>query len=651
MAALFRMDGTRVERPLVEAMLATMPYRGPHGRGIWTEDGIGLGHLALHATPRSLHDDQPLVRGDLALTADCRIDNRAELFAALAVPTPHDQVSDAALILLAYQRWGEDCAQHLLGDFAFVLWDGERRRVLCARDHFGVKPLYYYRSGALFACASEIKALLALPGVPRRVDEVMIADHLMGVFDDAGITYWQHIRRLPAGHSMIVRAEGDRRRRYWKLDPRRETRLGSDEEYAATLRRLFIAAVERRLSSPDPVGSALSGGLDSTSVACTAAMLAREAGRPAPHSFSLVYDGLPGVDERRWIEPALQWGQFIPHFIGGDQIDPLAMLDDMLFHQDGIFYTPNLYLHDAMYAEAARSGVRVFLDGLDGDSTLSHGLDYPRELVAHGRLLAALRETRALARRRGRSTVDQARRLFPLHTGMADRVRTFRGRLRGVPVRPVPPPWNQFGILSPDLERHVGARSRYEMRSSHRQSSVWRERTAHYLQISWPLQTFALESADRAAAAHGIEPRYPFFDVPLVEFCLSLPGDQKLRDGWTRWIMRKAMEGILPPEVQWRHGKSNMGPVLTTAIARHGRPTLEGLLAHPDRIAPYVDLAALRAVWERFVATPRPADIMSLWLPLALDRGLAYIAKEWGQTGGASGATPSAMAAQGGRRA
>jgi asparagine synthase (glutamine-hydrolysing) len=132
----------------------------------------------------------------------------------------------------------------------------------------------------------------------------------------------------------------------------------------------------------------------------------------------------------------------------------------------------------------------------------------------------------------------------------------------------------------------------------------------------------ALEAMDRAAAAHSVEPRYPFFDVPLVEFCLAMPSDQKLRHGWSRWVMRRAMEGILPPEVQWRPGKSNLGPVLTQALHRNGR-AVEHLLRDPGAIVPYVDLLALRERWEHFRRAPSPKDVMPMWVALVLERGLA----------------------------
>jgi asparagine synthase (glutamine-hydrolysing) len=187
------------------------------------------------------------------------------------------EVSDSQLILAAYIKWGEDCPQHLLGDFIFVIWDGHKQQLFCARDHFGVKPFYYhYAAGKRFAFATEIKAVLGLPDVPRQLNEVRVAEHLLELNEDPTITLYEDILRLPAAHSMTVSRKGIQQQRYWSLDPTRELRLGSDEEYAQKFREIFTEAVRCRLRSAFPVGSTLSGGLDSSSIVCVARKLFRE---------------------------------------------------------------------------------------------------------------------------------------------------------------------------------------------------------------------------------------------------------------------------------------------------------------------------------------------------------------------------------------
>src|SRR2546422_5671131 len=355
-------------------MLARLAHRGPDGAGVWSEGTVGLGHRLLHTTPESLRERLPLASGDgtLVLTADARIDNRAELLGALDRGV---EATDAELILAAYERWGERCPEHLLGDFVFVIWDARRAALFCARDHFGVKPFYnHHAPGRLFAFASEIKGLLALAEVPRRLNETRVADYLVPLLEDKVITFYEDILRLPPAHRMTVTREGVRTEQYWALDPEREIRMKSDEEYADAFREIFTEAVRCRLRSAFPVGSMLSGGLDSSSVVCVARQLLQQNGGNRFHTFSIVFDDVPECDERRYVEAVLAGGGADPHYIRGDLLSPLGDVDRFLDHQDEPLSVPNLFLYWAACRLASESGMRVFLDGVDGDTTVSHGL-------------------------------------------------------------------------------------------------------------------------------------------------------------------------------------------------------------------------------------------------------------------------------------
>src|SRR2546425_624531 len=305
-------------------MLARLEHRGPDGTGAWREGPVALGHGMLHTTPESLREQQPLVgtRGDLVLAADARIDNRGELCSLL--PAPSD-ATDAELILAAYERWGEHCPEHLLGDFAFAIWDGRTERLFCARDHFGVKPLYYHhRPGRLFAFASEIKGLLALADIPRRLNETRVAAYLVPLFEDKEVTFYEEILRLPPAHRLTVNRDGARTERYWALDPGHELRLGSDEAYAEAFRELFTDAVRCRLRSAFPVGAMLSGGLDSSSIVCVARRLVAADGGARLHTISANFDEPPQIAERRFLNAVVAQNGVRPHYLRGDPTTPLT---------------------------------------------------------------------------------------------------------------------------------------------------------------------------------------------------------------------------------------------------------------------------------------------------------------------------------------
>jgi asparagine synthase (glutamine-hydrolysing) len=604
-AGLWRLDGRPGAGEQVTSMSARLAHRGRDGAGAWSDGPIALAHRLLHTTAESLTERQPLVSqdGSVVLVADARIDNRDELRAALGVAAAEAATwSDAAWILPAYERWGEGAPEHLLGDFAFALWDARRRVLVCARDQVGVKPFYYYHSpGRLFAFASEIKGLLALAHVPCRLNEVRVADYLASLLEDQEVTFYDGILRLPAAHRLIAGHAGLRIERYWSLDPARTLHLGSDADYAAAFRETFTDAVRCRLRSALPLGAMLSGGLDSSSVVCVARQL--QHGAAPLHTFSVRFSE-PACDERAYIDALLAGGGLEPHDIDGASLNPLAELDRLLAAHDEPFYAPNLFLHEAIYRAAARTGTRVLLDGLDGDSTVSHGLGSLHELARTGRWLRLAREVRAFGLRAGKRPRDVWRSQILVPFAPAA-VRRAWARLRGKRS-----PGGIPALLHPDFARRIGLARRLAAASAH-WPIPWRsERAEHHARLTTGVIPFALEIADASSATHGLEPRYPFFDRRLMELCLAFPSDQKLRDGWSRLVLRNAMEGILPPIVQWRGGKGSLSPGFTRHLA-------EGVTEPLAFIRRYANVAALSGLdaWK----------VVSLgrWLDKHVDRSLS----------------------------
>ena len=323
------------ERPATNESDSGSPWAG--WCGIVDQGAVGLGHRLLWTTPESLHERLPMVSasGNTILTADARIDNRDQVITDLGLgDRAPEYITDSDLILATYEKWGDRCPERLLGDFAFVIWDRHQQTLFCARDHFGVKPLYYYyRPGHLFACASEIKGLHCLPKVPRQLNEVQVADYLAGISEDKAATYYQNILRLPPAHSATISPQGMRLNCYWSLDPTSELRLGSDEEYAAAYREIFTEAVRCRLRSAFPLGSHLSGGLDSSSVTCVARKLSQQTNTALWHTFSNIFEDVPQCDERPFINAVLAQRGYIPHYIHADHLSPLMDLERVFWHQ------------------------------------------------------------------------------------------------------------------------------------------------------------------------------------------------------------------------------------------------------------------------------------------------------------------------------
>ena len=616
LVGLFRRDGTAVQDSEVSGMVEAMLHRGPDRQGTVCLGAMGLGHAMLWTTPESLCETLPAVRhqSGLAITADARIDNRDDLMRLLRIGRAAEKISDSQLILEAYLKWGHECPQMLIGDFVFAIWDAKSQQLFCARDAMGVKGFYYYASPTIFAFASEIKSLCSLPEIPARLNEQRVMDYAGFIFEDRAITFYKDIYRLPAASTLVVGRSRFTIQRYWSLDPSRELKLSSDEEYTEAFRECFTNCVRARMRSAFPIGSALSGGLDSSSIACLARKhLPKE--QPL-HTFSLIFPSfdpkiLRHIDERNYIEAVLEAGGYEPHFVRADELSPLGKVREVQHHLDEAFFEGNLYLHWAMYETANRSGVRVFLDGLDGDTTVSHGYEYLAELMRQWKWKTLSKERRLLSTNLGvspkRILLDYCIKPY-CPSWVYGAWRILHGKRSKPGVLPT--------FLSDAFKRRQGYDERVKTLVMTKRNCFRTAREKHWEMINFPLYAEALEVADKSSAAFQVEPRYPFFDRRMIELCLSLPTRLKLSQGWPRLILRRAMEGILPETVRWRPGKANLSPNFFNRLVDRDQQMLESvILDDPSEIEPYLDIPLLREAYEAYHKNPigRQQDSMSIF--------------------------------------
>jgi asparagine synthase (glutamine-hydrolysing) len=644
-------------------MASRLVHRGPDGSSFWNAGSVGFGTRILHTAPEQQGIERPIARleGDVLLVvADARIDNRRELVDRLDLRQTAEGIPGEELILAAYRAWGSSAPKHLIGDFAFVLWDRERRTLFCARDSIGARPFCYYLSERVFIFASEIKALFCLPEVPRELDEVQVAFFLDNFIDDPERTFYRNIRRLPAAHILEVSPDNVRMERYWEPDPNREIRFPSDGQYDEAFREIFFEAVRVRMRDADPVGASLSGGLDSSSIVMAARRLL-PADRPV-HAFSAIFPSVPeaeleAIDERAFIDAITEVPGIVPHPVRADLVEPLADYDRLFRHLDSPPLGFNLYMNLALLESARGEGVRVLLDGTDGDSVVSHGYERFIDLANEGRWPTIVEEVKALTARhestRGwfpsqlvypqlsrLARAGRWRRLWRASKVVAQGLDRSRGRLLlryGVGAR-VPnrvlelyrrrgraeEPWKP--LIRGEFAQRTGLEERKRALSPY-DSPAQSAREDHARVLSLPRYQFAMELIDGTAAAFGIEPRFPFFDRRLVEFCIAIPPEQKLAGGWTRLIHRRAMEGILPPMVQWRVHKGNLGFNFVRGMREVEGPKLAAILfEEPSVLEDYVDMDVVRSALERFLASEPSleasddamllykATVLALWL-------------------------------------
>jgi asparagine synthase (glutamine-hydrolysing) len=632
---IFNRSGEPASQHVMQHMSNALAHRGNDNQGIAYLDEVGLGHRMLWTTPESLNECLPLVgcNRQIIITADARIDNREDLIKILDLRGKvAEDVSDSELILHAYMKWGIDCPGHLLGDFSFAIWDARDHTLFCARDYFGIRPFYYHFSDSKFVFANEIKGVLTCPGVPRQLNELMISDYLSGIFLEKEQTLYKGIKRLPPAHYLLVRKGAMHLGQYWALDQSREIHLKSDDEYAEAFKEIFDEAVRARLRSAFPIGAKLSGGLDSSSIACVARDLIQQQGGGPLSTFSLIFDQVAECDERPYINKVLEQGGFDPHFIEGDKISPFYRMDDLFWHTDVAYWAlgPSQVL--GVCEEATRSGVRVLLDGHDGDGVVSHGYHYLHELAIKHKWVELTKEVWSLPNV-SRSNLEIPRilkeyfhhyRIKPLinehrmlkgtqHAWRAIRRRASSLRGARAPLIKAEPPRSIHSLLLASRTNMEERQRTFKMEGVNRARSA---RDYHYRTLSNGLQTFAHELHDSIQGAFPLECRYPFFDRRLVEFCLALPGNQKLRRGLGRAVMRHAMTGVLPEEIRTRVGKTDFFANHIVGFLSLERRKLEDAIEGASDLArKYIDFDVLREKFELFASEPKPnrAELGKVW--------------------------------------
>ena len=563
LAGIYHLDGKPADPALLQRMIHRLAHRGPDASNYWIEGSVGIGHVMLHTTMESLYERQPWSdeTGTLCLALDGRIDNREDLVLSLDTAGFHLRTNtDAELMLRAYQRWGEHCPEHVIGDFALVVWDGRRQQLFCARDILGLKPFYYCLQGSTFCWASEIPPLFEHDATPRRPNEAMVAEFLTGTVVTNAETLYEEISRLEPAHILVIRPDKSEIRRYWTIDPHCRIEYSNDDDYAQHFNELFTRAVQCRLRSHRPIGLELSGGLDSSSVVSLLQALSRTnpQDRDRFHTFSLIFPGLP-CDESAFIDDVTAQGPFPSHRIRPQAPALVSILDDVLRYQD-LPDHPNGAMSNSLRALAQQQGCRVILTGSGGDEWLTgsffHYADLLRTLKL-GTLLRRLHADRPLYC--DRSSYD----LFsvPLvQFGLLPLIpQSCRNLGKWLLGRTNIPDW-----MSPEFWRRMHMQERIHQASfgplfsSYAQQDLFRS-TMHGLGIH------GTELNERASSSFALENRHPLNDRRIIEFALALPEEQRWKDK-PKFILRKAMGGMLPTSVHERVLKADFSCIFAQAL-------------------------------------------------------------------------------------
>jgi asparagine synthase (glutamine-hydrolysing) len=536
--------GAPPETAAVEAMAAALDHRGPDGSGSYAAEGVALGFRRLAIIDLSDAGNQPFATGDgtLQLLHNGEVYNYRELRRELeAKGRRFRSATDTEVILAAYEEWGDACVERFNGMWAIAIWDGRKRRLFCSRDRFGVKPFYYRLDGGRFAFASEPCAFRADPETRLEANGPVVRDYLEQAYlDHTDETFFDGIRRLPPAHSLVFDDRGLQLARYWSLEPHDPPTADAAE----AVRELFMDSVRLRLRSDVPVGTCLSGGIDSSSIVVTVDRLLRDEHENAlavgerQRTFTVFFED-PGFDERPYAEAVVDGTHSDAHWVTFGPSDLAGDLPRIVEAQGEPFGSTSIAAGWYVLRAAKQAGLTVMLDGQGGDEVLAgyraHLGFRLADLLAAGQLRALGAELAGARAQHGAGAL-----LTSLSRPFAPEAltRAVRARSRGSAT-----------LAHPELRgglAHAAANgSPFPDRLRRHQQLILTQRGLPEL----------LRYEDRNSMAHSLEARVPFLDYRLVELCFSLPGDELIRRGRTKDVLRRALADVLPPKVRERRDK------------------------------------------------------------------------------------------------
>jgi asparagine synthase (glutamine-hydrolysing) len=604
------LDPTReLSLSIVDEMRDRIAHRGPDGARSEIRETpaglVGLGHRRLAIIDLSDAASQPMAdpSGRLSLIHNGEIYNYVELRRELeAAGVEFTTSSDTEVLLAAYERWGTDCLSRLNGMFAFMIWDGRRQELFAARDRFGEKPLFLARlPGGGVALASEVKALLAHPRLTAAADEETVGRYVAGnYFEDGASTFFRGIERVPAAHALVLDATGTVKRcwRYWTPDYTVRDDYVEDDA-VERFRELLGASVQMRLRSDVPVGTSLSGGLDSSMIVCLLAQLRHTSATFTQNAFTARFDDDPTLSEGEYAELTARRARLHDFYVNPDP-DTLAEQSARLhWHQEEPFLSASIYLQWCVMRLARAHETTVLLDGQGADELLAGYQTYFRryqlDRLDRFELGSVVRDTRRFT---GRLRATAAR--YPDGTRRFDPEAALPLRLLGpLALRRPRPEAGPYEVGVPPATR--GGRLRRLVAEALQYTSL----------------PVLLRYADRNAMAFSRETRFPFLDHELVEWCIGLPDEALIKNGWQKYILRRAAEGVVPKEIQWRVDKVGYAAPLDRWLRAELKSWGEQrLFTGPVVDVPGYEAASVRLLWDEHQAGADHSWALWRWISL-----------------------------------
>lgn len=525
---------------------------------IWHKENVFLGCHAQWITPESVGEQLPFYdyEKQLAITADAIIDNRHELFERLQIERSQRQdIPDSMLILLAYEKWGEEAPKYLEGDFAFMIWDERQRQFFGARDFSGTRTLYFYKNEQKFAFSTLIEPLFSLPYIDKTLNEQWIAEFIAipVTTDSVSIneTVYKNIKQIPPSHTMKVANGRVEFSRYSNLIAGEKLKLKSNLEYEEAFHEVFQKAVTARMRTHKQVGAHLSGGLDSGSVVSFAAKALQEKNKKLhTYSYVPVDDFIDWTrryrvaNERPLIESTVRHvGNISEEYLSFPEKSPFSEIDEWIETMEMPYkFFENSYWLKGIYEQADSHGIGILLNGQRGNWTVSwgHALDYYALLLKRFHFIRLYKEVNLYSKnigvKKSRTMKFVGKKAFPMISSLLTTQEQYRF-----------PVW-----INPDFATKKNVFEKLEEKGIDTTGTsitdVYQIRNNQFNQLHfWGLNGTI---GTKLSLRHSIWERDPTNDIRVIQFCLSVPEDQYVQNGIDRSLIRRSTKGFLPDNIR-----------------------------------------------------------------------------------------------------
>lgn len=583
----------RVIKDLTNALL----HRGPDDEGFFFDKNLAFGHRRLAIIDLTESGHQPMLysgkNGQYVITYNGEIYNYIELKNELKRDGyVFNSNTDTEVILASYDKWGFDCLEKFNGMWSFVIYDKGRKILFGSRDRFGVKPLYYYFQDDIFSFASEIKALLKLPFYKPQINEKAVFKYFVfGADEELNESFFKKIYSLQPSHAFTFDLESFKLKvwQYYRINYNTEYERFDQrklQRYCGDIRRLIFDAVEIRLRSNVPVGSCLSGGLDSSTIVCVVNQILKtkkvDSIGERQKAFTASYKN-ENIDESNWASIVVKhtgasWFQTFP-----TSKELMDDLEDLIYYQEIPFGSTSIYAQYRVMKLARENGIKVLLDGQGGDELFAgYTVLYPSffyELIRKDikQLIIELRSIKN----------------SPLSASHIQNIALFFGakvlsKYLGENVINYIARNTTFKILDL-LQDDFLEQNRYEIKSIAGNLPESLNENLFELATGAGLRSL-LKYEDRNSMRFSIEARTPFSDdINLIEYVFSIPSSYKIHNGWSKFLLRNSMKGILPDQITHRKDKIGFATPEAIWLKENIRVLNDILTSHKELFKPYLD--------------------------------------------------------------